>query len=235
MTGATAQYTELPTTVAPGRFLLEMDALSLTVDREGGDKYTAVAAGTFLISTGLMKNLDLQLGAELLISQRAEIGGLKERNTGIGDIYVRSKWRFYEDDRFAIALIPFAKIPTNTGGVGNDSVEGGLIIPWQAYLFGALTMNAMVEVDAVRNAADDGYGFFWYGSAAVTRELTKNISVYGEIDAAKASGSAPWQTTVGFGLYWTVTSFLAWDFAVYRGLSRGAPDWNPVVRVNVSF
>ncbi|MDP1580923.1 MAG: transporter [Candidatus Didemnitutus sp.] len=230
-----AQFTEVTSTVKPGSFLLEMDALSLVIDREAGDKSTAFAAGAFLVTTGLTKNWDLQLGAELFISQRIDLGGLKERNTGIGDIYVRTKWRFYEDERFEIALIPFAKIPSNTGGVGNDSVEGGLIVPWQAYLFGAVTLNAMVEVDVVRNARDDGYGLLWYGSAALSRELTKSLAVYAEIDAAKTSGTAPWQTTVGLGVYWSVTPFLAWDFAVYRGLSRVSPDWNPVVRVNVGF
>lgn len=35
------QITETPATVAPGRFLIEMDALSLKINRDGGDRFTA--------------------------------------------------------------------------------------------------------------------------------------------------------------------------------------------------
>lgn len=230
-----AQYTEVPATVKPGRFLLEIDALSLIHDREGSDRVTAVAAGLVLATTGLTSNWDLQVGAELFISQRYESGGFTDRNSGIGDLHVRTKWRFLENDMVSMALLPFVKIPTNSGGVGNDSLEGGLIVPWETYLPGDITVNAMVEVDFIRNGADDGYDTLWYASAAFTRALTSKLAIYGEFDAAKSSGGEPWQSTVGFGAYLTVSAFLAWDFAVYRGLSRGAPDWNPVVRVNIGF
>lgn len=232
---AVAQYTEITGTVAPGRFRLEMDALSLVIDREGTESFTAFGAGSFLVTTGLTKNWDLQLGAEILITQRYESGSFTDRNTGIGDVYVRSKWRFFESDSLSAAVIPFAKIPTNTGGVGNDSLEGGVIVPWEAYLLGFFTLNAQVEADFVRNQNDDGYGVLWYGSAALSREVTKRLSLYAEIDAAKTSGSNPWQTTVGFGAYLQISDFLSWDVAVYRGISRAAPDWNPVVRLNLDF
>lgn len=230
-----AQYTEIPATVAPGRFLLEMDALSLVIDRDGLDKFTAVGAGLALITTGLSETWDVQVGAELYISQRYESGNFTERRTGIGDIYVRTKWRFYESEMLAAAVIPFVKIPTNSGGVGNDSVEGGVIVPWEAYLVGGFTFNAMVEVDLVRNAADDGYDALWYASAAVSRTLTSRLALYGELDAQKTTGDREWQSTLGVGAYLTISEILSWDFALYRGLSRNSPDWNPVIRVNVGF
>lgn len=232
---ASAQYTEIPATVAPGRFLLEMDALSIVFDRDGLDKFTAVGAGLALVTTGLSENWDVQVGAEFFISQRYESGNFTERRTGIGDVHVRTKWRFFEDERLSAAIIPFVKIPTNSGGVGNDSIEGGIILPWEAYLIGGFTMNAMVELDLVRNDSDDGYDALWYASAAVGRSFTSRLSVYAELDAQKTTGGGPWQSTLGVGAYLTVSELLSWDFVMYRGLSRGAPDWNPVVRVNIGF
>lgn len=230
-----AQYTEVPATVAPGRFLFEIDALSLVVDREASNRFTAVGAGNVLLTTGLAAHWDIQVGVELFLSQSYESGGFTDRRSGVGDIQVRTKWRFFEDDWFSIALLPFVKLPTNSGGIGNDSVEGGVIMPWEAYLPGEVTLNAMVELDLVRNAADDGYDALWYGSVALSRNLTRRLALYAEADAAKTTGGGPWQATLGLGAYWTVSEVLAWDFAVYRGLSRGAPDWNPVVRVNLGF
>jgi hypothetical protein len=232
---AAAQYTELPTTVAPGRFLLEVDALSLVVDRQGSEKFTGLLAGFALVTTGLSSEWDIQLGAELFVSQRYESGEFTERRSGIGDVLVRTKWRFYEDEMVSIAVLPFVKIPTNRGGVGNDSVEGGIIVPWETYLIGGLTLNSMVEVDFVRNAADDGYDALWYASTAINREITRRLTIYAELDATKTSGGGAWQSTLGVGAYLTVSELLSWDFVLYRGLSRNSPDWNPIVRVNVGF
>ncbi len=235
--GLPAQLTEWPATVAPGRFLLEMDAISLTIDREGGDKYTAFGAASTFLTVGVAQNWDIQIGAELFISQKADRGGLSDRNSGIGDVYFRTKWRFYENTEMgaSAAVIPFVKIPTNSGGVGNDSVEGGVIVPWQATLAGGLVMYSMVELDLLRNDADDGYDTYWFGSMALSREVTSRIRLYAELAGAKSSGGSPWEATLGGGVTFNISENIWWDFAVYRGLSRGAADWNPVVRFNWGF
>ena len=232
---AHAQYTEVPATVAPGRFLFEVDALSLVVDHEGSDKFTGVGAGVVFLTTGLTRTWDLQVGAELFISQRYESGSFTDRRSGTGDLYVRTKWNFHSDEFVSAAILPYVKIPTNTNDVGNDAVEGGVILPWETYLFGALTINSMVDLSLVRNAADDGYDALLYASSAASKQLTRFLTVYAELDATKASGGAPWQTTLGVGAYLTVSDHLCRDFALYRRLNRNAPDWNPVVRVNYGF
>lgn len=231
-----AQYTEVPATVAPGKFLLETDALSFVVDREGQDKFTGLVAGNVLLTTGLTSTWDIQVGAELFVSQRYESGDFTDRRSGVGDVYVRTKWRFVENEFVSAAILPYVKIPTNSADVGNDSVEGGVALPWETYLFGGfLTLNSMVDLSFVRNANDDGYEMLVYASAAATKELTKFLSLYAELDATKSRSSYPWQTTLGVGAYLTLSDRLSWDFAMYRGLNRNAPDWNPVVRVNYGF
>jgi len=232
---ATAQYTEVPATVQPGRFLLEADALSLVLDREGTERYTAVAAGAFFVSTGLTSRWDVQLGASLFVTQRYEQGGLTDRNSGIGDVYVRTKWNFVANEWVSAAILPYAKIPTASGGVGNDDVEGGVILPWEVYLPAAITVNSMVEVARMRNATDDGYGTFFRASSSDSRQVTRFLSLYAEFDAAKTAGGGPWQSTLGVGAFLTVSDAVSWDLALYRGLNRHAPDWNPVVRFNVGF
>src|SRR5438093_7373390 len=87
-----AQLTEWATTVQPGKFLLKMDVLSLTFDHDGGDRYTGVGVASTFLTTGLTKDWDVQVGAELFLNQQFDSGGLTDRRSGIGDIYLRTKW-----------------------------------------------------------------------------------------------------------------------------------------------
>lgn len=230
-----AQITEWPTTVKPGRFLLEMDALSLTLDKEPGYKYTAFGAASTFLTTGLADNWDLQVGAELFFSQKIETSGFTERDSGIGDVYVRTKWRFFDEGGSAVAIMPYVKLPTRTAGVGSNSLEGGVIVPWTTVLPGELNISAMVELDFLRNDADDGYDTYWYASTALSRQITKAIGVYGEATLGKSSGGADAEGLMGGGVTLAVSDSIWWDYAMYKGISKGAADWTHVLRLNWGF
>ncbi len=236
-TALQAQITERTITVKPGRFLLEMDAVSLTIDKEPGRNYTAFGAATTFLTTGLTANWDLQVGAEFFISQKYEAGSFTDRQTGFGDFYVRTKWRFYEstDSYTSVALLPYVKIPTNSGGVGNDAIEGGLIVPVSVELLGGFDLSAMAQLDLQRNDNDDGYDSHWFASAQVTRKVLNLIALYGEVTVGKSSGGQPWEGMMGAGATVRVSRFAWWDFAVYRGISSGADDWTHVARFNYGF
>ena len=55
-----AQRTQVPETVQPGHFLLEMDALSIQTNLHdsAGGTYSAVAVATTFLTTGLTDSLD---------------------------------------------------------------------------------------------------------------------------------------------------------------------------------
>jgi hypothetical protein len=232
-----AQITEWPATVQPGHFLLEMDALSLTVEREAGSKYSALGAASTFLTTGLTPTWDIQVGAELFLTQKYDDGSFTERHSGIGDIYLRTKWRFYENAATGtgVALLPYVKIPSNSGGVGNDAVEGGIIVPWTTTLPGDVKAYAMAELDFTRNDADDGYDSYWYASVALQRQLTGAVGLYGEVAVGKSTGGSSFEGTMGGGVTLALTENTWWDFAVYKGISKGAADWNHVVRYNWGF
>jgi hypothetical protein len=232
-----AQITETPVTVKPGHFLLEMDALSLSIDRDGDSKVTAFGAASTFITTGVTQNWDVQLGAQLLLTEHFSIDGESHTETGVGDVYVRTKWRFYESSTTytSIALLPYVKIPTNSGGIGNDAVEGGVIVPWETRIWGDFHFHAMAEVSFLRNADDDGYDSYWYVSSAMDRQLTKQIGVYAEAAFGKSSGGEDFAGTLGAGVTYALTENMWFDLAAYRGLSSGAEDWNYVLRFNFGF
>jgi len=231
-----AQMTETPVTVQPGHFLLEIDALSLSLDRNGDDKYTAFGAGLVFLTTGVTRNWDVQVGAQLFLSQDYDREGVSERDSGVGDVYLRTKWHVYESATTwtSLALMPYIKIPTN-GGVGNDSVEGGLIIPWETRIWGDVEVAAMAQVDIQRNAADEGYDTHWYASAAASRQLTKQIGLYAEAAIGKSSGGDDREGVLGGGATYALSENMWFDLAAYHGLASGASDWNYVLRFNLGF
>ena len=123
-----AQITESPKTVAPGKFLIEM----------GVSKYTGMGVATTFLTAGLTTNWDIQVGADFFLSQKYTQGDITQRNSDVGGLYVRTKWRMINDAEMgtAFAVMPYVKIPTNSGVVGNRSLEGGLILPWMVTLPG---------------------------------------------------------------------------------------------------
>ncbi|MSU69379.1 MAG: transporter [Opitutaceae bacterium] len=237
-----AQVTESPQTIAPGRFLLRMDALSLSFDRhrpeDDGTRFTTVAVGRAFLSTGLTPQLDAQMGAELFVQARTKRSGSTQAHSGTGDLYFRTKWSFWRDQSLgaAAALIPYIKVPTSTGGVGNGSTEGGLIVPWALSLGGGFEAGAMAEWDVLRNDANNGYDSQWYASGVFSRALTQSVTVYGEstLTATSASSSRT-ALTMGGGVTVKLTPNFRVDYALNAGLSRGAADWNPVLRINWEF
>jgi len=229
------QITEWPTTVKPGHFLLEMDALTLSLDKEGDSRYTLFGAASTFLTTGLTQNWDIQVGAELFFSQKIENGSFKQRDSGVGNMYLRTKWRFYDEGSTAVAIIPYVKIPTSSAAFGNDAVEGGIILPWSTTLPGEIGMAAMAELDFLRNDADDGYDTFWYASATLSRQMTRRIGLYGEATLGKSSGGGSADGQLGWGITFAVSDDTWWDYAMYKGISKGAADWTHVLRFNYGF
>lgn len=235
--GVFAQITESPHTVAPGRVLVEVDGLRLSYDRAdaAGNKLTAVAVATTFFTAGLTRDVDVQAGIELFLRRSLERRGVRDTRAGIGDLYFRTKWTFWRDEAHgaAAALMPYVKIPSNSAGLGNDSVEGGLIIPWELKGQNGFTAGAMLQWDVVRNHDNNGYDAHWHLTGLARRDLTKSLAVYAEgLVSFYSTGFSDWEGSVGVGALYQLTKSLEFDYELVRGLNRRATDWTHVFRVN---
>lgn len=231
-----AQVTESPFTIAPGKLRFEIDGVRLAYERAdpAGNKHTAVAVGSTFVSAGLTDTVDLQIGAELFLKESFTFAGVRDSRSGLGDLYFRAKWTFWgsEKEGRGLAVIPYVKVPSNTGGVGNDSVEGGFIIPWAMELGTGVFAGAMFEWDVLRNDDDNGYDAHWYVSGYLQRNLTKRFGVYGEATLSAAStGLSHWAGSIGAGALFQVTTSVRLDYELQRGLNSRATDWTHVFRV----
>lgn len=135
--------TESPFTVDAGHFQIEMDLVSYAHDRDrsgGGGRTDAWAVAPVNLKAGLLNDLDLQVVIETWnhVRTKDQATGTVRNQSGLGDISLRLKKNLRGNDggRTALAVMPFVKIPTNQDGLGNDSVEGGVIVPWAVELRG---------------------------------------------------------------------------------------------------
>lgn len=233
------QVTESPDTVAPGKFLVEMDGLSLSMGRaeEAGNTYSALAVASTIVSTGLTADVDLQVGFDLFYRYKLKSRDDSESDSGLGDLSFRTKWTFWRSATFgAAAVIPYVRVPTNRDGVGSNAVEGGVIVPWAMSVGAGLTAGAMGQWDVVRNEADDGYDARWLLSAYVNRPLVFGLSVYGEaMLEATSADFGEWAGQFGGGALWQWSAIIQFDYQVLRGLNSRSSDWTHVFRINWSW
>jgi len=234
---ALSQVTETPQPVEPGSFLLEVDALTVRRDRAdtSGASFRGIGVLSTLASAGITRDVDLQIGVDVFQRFTVGLGGVDQTDSGFGDLYFRTKWRFWQDAASgqSAAVIPYVKIPSNTGGVGNNAVEGGLIVPWEKTWSGGATLGAMASWDVVRNPDNSGYDSWWTVSACAHQPLTSRLGLYAEsIFTVTSASSSLTSLSVGAGAVFSVTKSVSLDYELQRGIGRAATDWTHTLRFN---
>lgn len=233
--GLRAQITESPKTLGPGSVLMRMDAISLGIepDTSAPNQYRALALGTTLVSAGITDSVDFEVGTQLFLQDTVSKSGVDETHSGIGDVSLRAKWAFLRDpsSNEEAALIPYVMLPTHSSAVGNNSVQGGLILPWERALATGLKAGAMIEWDELRNVSNTRYDTRWYGSALVQWDLGGKIGAYAETTvSASTAGSSSYTGTVGGGATLSVSGNFQWDYEVSRVLGPGRNQWTQELR-----
>lgn len=168
--------TESPYTVDAGHVQIELSAAEYTLARDRSRTFDVLPVN---VKLGLLDNVDLQF--LLTPYQRVESDdGVDE---GFGDeTMVRLKINLQGNDheRTAFAIMPYVKLPTGTGGLSNDHVEGGLILPMATDLPGEWSFGAMLEADLVYHDEDRGYGVDLVHSMTLGHAVAGPVSAYVE-------------------------------------------------------
>ena len=236
--------TESPFTVDAGHFQIEMDYANYTHDRDksdGGDVNTgAWSFAAINLKAGLTPDTDLQVivNSYNVVRRKDRITGTSTNMNGFGDTTVRVKHNFWGNDggTTAFGIMPFVKIPTNQDGLGNHSVEGGLILPFAVSLPHDWDLSAMTEVDCLRNDNGNGSHAAFVNSFSAGHAIIGNLAgyfeFYSEISAEHGTG---WIGLTDFGLTYTVGKNTQFDAGVNIGVTPAAPDWNPFVGMTRRF
>jgi hypothetical protein len=175
-------------TVPVGKWQLESAIAGWSRTETGGAELNVLTLGSSVVKVGLSDRSDLQIGFTPYVRAEAKVGGIKSAASGLGDLTVRYKQRLTADNaRVQIGLIPFVKLPTADGDIGNGKVEGGLAVPIGIATGSPVAVVLGPELDLLADADGDGRH----------ATLVNLINVSGPV--------APGLTLAGE--FWTMTNF----------------------------
>lgn len=259
MTTDRPDKTESPYTVDAGHFQFEMDLVNYTYDSErvGGveTRVDAFAIAPINLKVGLCNQADLQVVIETWNYVRTKtsadnsghpppspspIPNADLHQRGFGDVTTRLKYNFWGNDggKTAFAAMPFVKLPTNQDELGNDSVEGGVILPLAVALPLDFGMGLMTEFDFNRDATGNGRHTEFVNSITFghDRLLVRDLGGYVEFfSLVSAERGSRWIGTVDVGLTYGLSENVRLDAGVNIGVTKAADDVNPFIGLSWRF
>lgn len=237
--------TESPNTVDAGHFQIEMDLVNWTHDHSNvagqEDKVDSIAYAPINLKAGLCNRADLQL---VLSPYTREVSRDITANSpsvvkrGFGDVVTRLKVNFWgnEGGTTAFAAMPYLKIPTNHDQLGNQAVEGGLILPLGVSLPGGWEMGLMTQFDYVRNASNDGYHNEYVNSVTLSHDIFGKLGGYVEFwSLVSAETGSDWEGSFDMGLTYGITDNIQLDGGVNVGVTESADDLQPFLGISLRF
>ncbi len=219
-----------PLTVDAGRFQYETDLVSYLHSNVGGISTRTYVALDPTLKIGLTRRVDLELQFNGYTSMRVSDpggGSTLSRADGAGDLVVRSKVNLFGNDggAVAMALIPYVKLPTAARTLGNNQVEGGLVVPVSLTLPAGFALTVMPEIDLLRNNNDSGKHVNFTGVVNLGYTINKQWTVFGELYAAVgADAHTPPVYTADAAVAYLLTETIQLDAGVNVGLNRNAPN-----------
>ena len=232
--------TESPYTVDAGHFQWEMDFAVFTLERVDGAQSKTWNIVPANIKVGLTNNMDLQLFFDSYIHERIEghRARVAETTDGVGDLTTRLKINLWGDDggTTAFAIMPFIKAPTNSHGLGNDAVEGGVIFPLAVALPGAWDMGLQTEVDFRRNESNRGSHAEFINSVTFSHDIAGKLGGYVEFFSnVSTERGVGWVGTVDLGLTYAMAKNIQLDAGCNFGVTRPAADLQPFTGISLRF
>jgi hypothetical protein len=232
--------TEAPTTVDAGHFQLEMDLATFAHDQTSGVHTDTWNIAPFNLRIGLLNNVDLSLIFESYVHERIHDQPAQRTFTlaGAGDFVTRVKINLWGNDggSTAFAIFPFVKFPTNTGGLGNDAVEGGVLFPFSASLPAKIDMGMETGVGLLQNESGSSYHEEFLNSITFGREIAGKLRGYVEFfSVVSTERDSGWVGSCDFGLTYALTENLKVDCGCNVGLTSAADDIKVFTGISARF
>jgi hypothetical protein len=232
--------TESPYTVDAGHFQLEMDFVTFTQNQSQGVRVQTWNVAPVNLKVGVLNNVDLQFVFDNYLHVRSDdhTTGKTTTESGVGDFTTRLKINLWGDDggQTAFALLPFVKFPTSTSHLGNDAVEGGLILPLAIKLPAGWDMGLETAASFLRNDGNRGHHAELIDSITFDHAIIGKLSGYCEFfSSVSTERGSGWVGTVDVGLTYAVTDNLQLDCGCNLGVTRAADDVNLFAGITVRF
>jgi len=202
-------------------------------EKEGGVRIKEAGGEIATIfSYGIVENVDIVLGVPFQWFRIKEDSELTSRNSGLSDLSLELKWRFYEKEGLSFALKPGLTLPTGNEkkGLGNGRPSYGLAFittkelgAWAFHFNLGYTRNEYkLREDKETNRKD-----IWHVSFASEVEVVKDLKLVGNIgierNPEKASSRHPAFILGGF--IYSISENIDIDWGVKAGLNKPETDF----------
>ncbi|HEY8932367.1 MAG TPA: transporter [Rariglobus sp.] len=230
--------TESPYTVDAGHWQIELDFFNYTYDREAGVRTEMWNVAPVNVKLGLTNTTDLQAIFDSYATERVRSAGATTTTRDWGDLTLRLKQNLWGNDGgdTALALMPFVKLPLNTGDAGNNLVEGGLIVPLAISLPAGWGMGLMTEVDWLADATGNDRHAEWVNTVTFSHDLTKRLGGYVEfVSVHSEERGARWIAQADAGLTYAISDDIQLDGGCNVGVTESAPDLQPFLGLSLRY
>lgn len=218
--------TESTHTVDAGHFQFEMEIAAWT--RDG--RYRDVSFGQLNSKIGLDDSTDIQLVTPFFTQVR-------NGDEGFGDLQIRLKRNLWGNDEgtTSMAVMPFIQLPTSSGALGSNEVEGGLIVPFAFEGPGDWSCAIMGELDLEAND-DSDYHLTGLASATASHAVTEETAVFFElVGVFSAESGSEWEAYLNTGMTWLVAPTWQLDGGIRIGLTGASADYSPFLGMSAKF
>jgi hypothetical protein len=163
--------------------------------RDEGDSYDAPAAE---VSYGIADNMQVTAAISRQIDDPA--GESSRSDFGYGG--VQWKWRFYENNGFALAVGPGYQFPVDSSSKKRGIIDDVRVLSLPligSYTTGDWEFTAQVSYD-LTSVSDDGVFYGTWAGYSLTDRLTLLAEIYGEEVVGESEGVTNWRVGLEYGL-----------------------------------
>ncbi len=216
-------------TLDPGHVAIEVEAVDWTRESDRATRTDTLLTGATLVRIGLDARTEAQIGWSPFgyVRETDRLNGQHEGSTGTGDVTLalRHNLRNPEGSGLAIALMPFATLPTGSHAIGAGDWGAGLIVP-VTYDLGGVTLELTPEIDAAVDEDGDGRHLGFGSVAGLAFDVSDTVSVNTELSVYRDRdpAGATTKTISGLSALWQPDDDLQFDAGINIGLNHSSPD-----------
>ena len=218
------------TTIDAGKVQAEVELFNYSKLDFEGVRTTTYTGPNPNVRIGLTNDLELQLSGTPFVRQnvRDSFAGTSTSASGSSDFFVRAKRNIWgnEGGRTALAIMPYIKFGTAPASLGgNQTTEGGVIVPYSISLADNRTLLFNTEVDFLKNTNGDGFHQQYINAVSLSGPIAKDVTLTGElwsqinVDPARTGHQYSFDTA----LAWVPKPNLQLDIGANFGLNRETP------------
>lgn len=218
--------------VDPAKLQVEVGMGDWTLDKSDGQRKDTIDTGEILLRYGVTGTTEVRLGWTAFGYARTRdlASGAIQRTTGVGDVTLGIKQSISHPAEgktgFAVAILPYATLPSGRQDVGAGDWSAGLIIPTSYKLSDDFSLEMTPEVVAAVNESGSSRHLAYGTAFGVQAHVTKTFIVTPEVQLVRDRDPIGHATMsrASLSLDYQPQKYTIIDVEAIAGLNHATPD-----------